>query len=63
MMPIEDEAEPQTVLSKLDATRDLGGAFYAPKNWKEKYQELRQALSTKIDVNWRDNGNSFNSCF
>ena len=46
MMPIEDEAEPQTVLSKLDATRDLGGAFYALNNWKEKYEELRKELST-----------------
>ena len=63
MMPIEEDAEALTILSKLDSTRDLAGSFYALNDWKEKYKELRKALSTKIEVDWRDNGNSFNSCF
>ena len=31
-------------LHKLDATRDLRGSFYAPKDWKMKYRELNEAL-------------------
>ena len=62
-MHTDNETEESPILSKLDATRDLGGAFFAPQNWRSKYQELRQALADKINVNWRDNYNSFNSCF
>ena len=41
MMPTDEETEPQIILSKLDATRDLAGTFFAPDEWKVKYEELR----------------------
>ena len=53
----------QPVLTKLDTTRDLGGSFYAPGNWREKHHELRQALEGQFGTPFKDNGNSFNSCF
>ena len=63
MTPFDDLDEDSPVLSKIDVTRDLAGAFYAPENWREKYQELRKSLTDEIDVVWRDNGNTFNTCF
>ena len=41
MMPIEEDAEDPTILFKLDATRDLAGSFYAPYDYRGKYEELR----------------------
>ena len=51
------------VLTKLDFTRDLSGSFYAPKDWKSKHRELALALEQWFACPFRDNGNSFDSCF
>ena len=51
------------MLTKLDITRDLRGAFYAPGDWKVKHNELAAALGKWVGASFRDNGNSFNSCF
>ena len=51
------------ILHKFDATRDLRGSFYAPKDWKMKRKELGQALEREFGMSLRDNGNSFDSCF
>ena len=59
----EQGSAEKPILSKFDATRDLGGAFYAPGDWKEKHRELALALKGEFGVTFRDNGNSFNSCF
>ena len=61
MTPIDDLDEESPILSKIDATRDLSGAFFATDNWRDKYHQLRTALTAEIDVVWRDNGNTFNS--
>ena len=42
---------------------DLAGAFYAPGNWREKYNMASLNLKNMFGVEWRDNGNSFSSCF
>ena len=59
----EERGEQKPVLSKIDVTRDLAGAFYAQDNWREKHKELTLNLKKNFGVDWRDNGNSFNSCF
>ena len=51
------------VVTKVDVTRDLKGSLYARDDWKEKHQELAAALEEKFDTTFRDNGNSFDSCF
>ena len=58
----EDNVE-RPVLTKIDVTRDLRGAFYVPGNWKAKHNELGDVLATYVGTDFRDNGNSFNSCF
>ena len=62
-MHTSEDEDNQPILYKLDATRDLGGSFFAPGNWREKYQELRKALEHQLDIDLKENGNSFNSCF
>ena len=34
----ESEPQQEPVLSKIDVTRDLAGAFSAPGNWRKKYK-------------------------
>ena len=51
------------VVAKLDSTRDIRGSFYAPGEWKNKHRELGQALEREFKVRFRDNGNTFNTCF
>ena len=63
MMPFSDDEDFIPVLQKLDATRDLVGAFFAPGNWREKHKELQHALTDQFETDLKDNGNSFNSCF
>ena len=59
----EDEGLNRPVLSKLDTTRYLKGAFYVPGNWRPIHRELGQELSKYFQTNFKDNGNSMNSCF
>ena len=51
------------MLTKLDVTRDVRGAFYAPGDWRAKHNELAAALKARTGITYKDNGNSFNSCF
>ena len=51
------------MITKIDATRDLRGSFYAPGDWRVKHRELAEALQREFRVPFRDNGNSFASCF
>ena len=51
------------MLTKLDVSRDMRGAFYVPGDWKAKHRELGAVLTRWMGINFRDNGNSFNSCF
>ena len=51
------------IVSKVDVTRDLRGSLYAKEEWKEKHQEIAVALEEKFGTAFKDNGNSFNSCF
>ena len=53
----------ELAIPKLDATRDFRGSFYAPGDWKTKYLELKEALEREFDTKFRDNGNSFDTCF
>ena len=62
-VPVDEEDCEQPMLTKIDVTRDLRGAFYAPGDWKAKHFELAAALEKWIGPSFRDNGNSFNSCF
>ena len=50
-------------LDKLDCTLDIAGSFYAPGDWKTKYQEVKQNLEDVFDMKFRDNGNSMDTCF
>ena len=50
-------------LTKLDATRDLHGIFYVPEAFKARHKELAQALEREFGCAFRDNGNSYLSCF
>ena len=59
----DPEEDIKPVLIKLDSTRDLRGTFYAPDDWKQKHRELANALEEQFKVKFRDNGNSFDSCF
>ena len=60
-VPVDEEDGEQPMLTKIDVTRDLRGAFYAPGDWKAKHIELAAALEKWIGTSFRDNGNSFNS--
>ena len=51
------------VVAKLDSTRDIRGSFYAPGEWKNNHRELGQALEREFKVPFRNNGNTFNTCF
>ena len=51
------------MFTKIDVTRDLRGSFYTPGHWKEKHRELASALTSLFGCPFRDNGNSFESCF
>ena len=44
-------------------TRDLRGSLFAKGDWQSKHQLLAAALEEKFGAPFRDNGNSFNSCF
>ena len=55
--------EASSVVTKVDVTRDLRGSLYAREDWKQKHQELASALEEKFGTPFRDNGNSFDSCF
>ena len=59
----EEETTSRPVLCKLDATRDLKGAFFVPGNWRAKHKELGKELSKYFNMSFKDNGNSMNSCF
>ena len=50
-------------MTKLDATRDKRGTFYAPGNWREKLKQLTHALNAEFGRVFSDNGNSFDSSF
>ena len=51
-----------TVL-QFDATIDVGGTFYVPDGWRQKHEELLQALQERFHAVFHNNGNSFESCF
>ena len=51
-----------TVL-QFDATIDVGGTFYVQDGWRQKHEELLQALQERFHAVFRNNGNSFESCF
>ena len=51
------------ILAKLDITRDLSGSFFAMDNWKEQHSELLESLESWMGIKFKDNGNSFDSCF
>ena len=51
------------VIAKIDSTRDLRGSLYALENWKLKHKELGQALEREYKCTFKDNGNSYPSCF
>ena len=53
----------QPFVTKLDVTRDLAGSFFAVSDWRERHRELACALHYLFDTPFRDNGNSFDSCF
>ena len=61
--PIDEATDKLPVLTKLDVTRDLRGAFYVPGDWRAKHRELAGVLGRWMNTSFRDNGNSFNSCF
>ena len=44
-------------------SRDLAGSFYAPHDWKKTWNQLATELMKLFDLRFKDNGNSFNSCF
>ena len=50
-------------MTKLDSTRDLMGSFYAIQDWRKLHSELAEALECEFGAKFKDNGNSFNSCF
>ena len=54
--------EGPTVL-QFNATLDVGGTFYVQDGWQMKHEELRQALQDHFRAVFRNNGNSFPSCF
>ena len=51
------------MIAKIDSTRDLGGSFYAQGDWKEKHRELAKVLEREFGCPFKDNGNSFSTCF
>ena len=55
--------EALSALTKVDMTRDGGGCFYAPGDWKAKHMQLSSELEKLFDIPFRDNGNSMGSCF
>jgi len=56
-------ANSSPILAQFDVTRDLRGTFYCLEDWKKKYDELRVLLEDRFGVDFRNNGNSFESCF
>ena len=54
-------AQPKVI--KIDATRDIGGFFYAGSDWRTKHRRLCDALEQQFGTTFRDNGNSFDTCF
>ena len=51
------------MLAQYDATRDILGTFYCLGDWRKKYEDLRVALEEHFGFGFKDNGNSFASCF
>ena len=65
-----DRAQPEVphhegppTLGKLDVTRDVAGSFYAKGDWKEQHKVIKEALQNEFGAIFRDNGNSFDTCF
>ena len=63
LRPSDQVVEVNPVVTKVDVTRDLLGSFYAKGDWKSKHQELAIALEKQFGIRFKDNGNSFDSCY
>ena len=63
LRPQDQNKDDPPVVTKLDVTRDLRRTFFAPGQWQLKYGELKDALEQAFDTTFKDNGNSFDSCF
>ena len=50
-------------ISCLEVTQDLTGFFYGGENWKASWHELCDALDLHLESHFKDNHNSFQSCF
>ena len=61
--PAGHPSEGQAVLQKIDSSRDVGGTFFARYCWKQKLKQFAQALGDEFGTVFRNNGNSFDSCF
>ena len=51
------------VLVQFDATRDVRATFYVLYDWRAKHKELGKQLAERFGTAFRNNSNSFASCF
>ena len=50
-------------LREFDVTQDYLGTFYGGLNWREKWLKLKGALDDRFNTTFKDNKNSFETCF
>ena len=61
--PQDQRGDVPPVVSKVDVTRDIGGSLFTKQDWRVKHSELATALEERFGFKFRDNGNSFDSCY
>ena len=61
--PQDHQGDVPPVVTKVDVTRDIGGSLFAKQDWRVKHSELAAALEERFGFEFRDNGNSFDSCY
>ena len=50
-------------LWQFDTTQDYKGTLYAQGNWKSMHKKLLKKLENHFGSSFKDNENSFSSCF
>ena len=50
-------------LTKIDITRDIGGSLHGGENWRFMLEQLCVQLENQFGIEFKDNGNLFDTCF
>ena len=60
---VDPKCKKEPHMLQIDITQDFKGSFWGGNNWKNKYIELKEKLDETFNTTFKDNKNSFVSCF